>query len=251
MRRWRKEDREPFAAINADPRVMEFFPAPLTREQSDDLVEGIEQGFEEHGFGLWALELREGGELVGFAGLSVPEFEAHFTPAVEVGWRLARSAWGHGYATEAAGAALRFGFDRPGLEEIVSFTSAGNRRSRAVMERIGMSRDPGDDFDHPGIPAGHPLRRHVLYRVRAGRDSGRDGHLDHEGAGAIAVEAGFEEAGDAALDPGVEDVGAGLAQLLARAAAPPRDPPRRPQVHRRRRSGEARHAGGHRRARPL
>jgi ribosomal-protein-alanine N-acetyltransferase len=169
LRRWREEDREPFAAINADPRVMEFFLAPLTRGQSDELIGRIEEGFERRGFGLWALEPKEGGEVIGFAGLEVPGFEAHFTPAVEVGWRLARPAWGHGYATEAARAALRFGFDRVGLEEVVSFTSAGNLRSRAVMERIGMSRDPGDDFDHPGIPAGHPLRRHVLYRLRAPR----------------------------------------------------------------------------------
>ena len=167
LRRWREDDREPFAAINADPRVMEFFLAPMTSAQSDELIERIEEGFEEHGFGLWALEVRESNELIGFTGLSVPEFEAHFTPAVEVGWRLAAPAWGQGYATEAARAALGFGFDRAGLEEAVSFTSAGNRRSRAVMERIGMSRDPEEDFDHPWIPAGHRLRRHVLYRLRA------------------------------------------------------------------------------------
>ncbi|HEY7256190.1 MAG TPA: GNAT family N-acetyltransferase [Solirubrobacterales bacterium] len=166
LRRWRQADREPFAGINADPRVMEHFLAPLTRAQSDALVAEIEEGFEERGFGLWALELRETGELIGFTGLSVPEFEAHFTPAVEVGWRLAAPAWGRGYATEAARAALGFGFGPAGLEEVVSFTSAGNERSRAVMERLGMRRDPADDFDHPGIPAGDPLRRHVLYRLR-------------------------------------------------------------------------------------
>jgi ribosomal-protein-alanine N-acetyltransferase len=169
LRRWRREDREPFAAMNADPEVMEFFLAPLTRAQSDELIERIEQGFEQHGFGLWALEVRESKQLVGFTGLSVPEFEADFTPAVEVGWRLARPAWGQGYATEAALAALGFGFKRVGLEEVVSFTSVGNHRSRAVMGRIGMSRDPGEDFDNPMIPAGHPLRRHVLYRLRAPR----------------------------------------------------------------------------------
>ena len=169
LRRWREEDREPFAAINADPRVMEFFLAPLTRRQSDDLIDRIEDGFGRDGFGLWALERRDDGTLIGLTGLSAPEFEAHFTPAVEVGWRLASSAWGHGYATEAALAALGFAFDDAGLDEVVSFTSAGNRRSVAVMERIGMSRDPGGDFDHPAIPPGHPLCRHVLYRIRARR----------------------------------------------------------------------------------
>jgi len=164
LRRWCRDDREPFAAINADPEVMEHFPAVLTREQSDDLIEKIEAGFEVHGYGLWALELLASGELIGFTGLAVPEFEAHFTPAVEIGWRLARPAWGNGYATEAAEAALEFGFGEAGLAEVVSFTSAGNARSRAVMERIGMTRDPAEDFDHPGLPAGHPLRHHVLYR---------------------------------------------------------------------------------------
>lgn len=144
---------------------MEHFPAPLTRVQSDELIEKIEVGFEANGFGLWALELRESGELIGFAGLAVPGFEAHFTPAVEVGWRLARSAWGNGYATEAARAALDFGFEQVGLAEVVSFTTVGNERSRAVMERLGMSHDPADDFDHPRLPEDHPRRRHVLYRL--------------------------------------------------------------------------------------
>jgi len=169
LRRWRDADRAPFAQMNADPRVMEFFPAPLSREESDALITRIEAGFDRHGFGLWALEVRETGQLIGFTGLAPPEFEAHFTPAVEVGWRLAAPAWGRGYATEAARAAIAFGFERAGLEEIVSMTSALNERSRAVMERLGMSRDPADDFDHPGIPAGHPLRRHVLYRLSAPR----------------------------------------------------------------------------------
>ncbi|HEX5928685.1 MAG TPA: GNAT family N-acetyltransferase [Solirubrobacterales bacterium] len=167
MRRWQRRDREPFAAINADPAVMEFFPASLTRGESDALIDRIERGFERHGFGLWALELREGSELIGFAGLAVPPFEAHFTPAVEVGWRLARSAWGHGYATEAGRAALAHGFGPVGLEEIVSMTAVGNRRSRAVMERLGMTRDPADDFEFPTLPPGDPLRPHVLYRLRA------------------------------------------------------------------------------------
>ena len=169
MRRWRGGDGGPFAEINADPRVMEHHLAPLTRAQSDELIERIEAGFEERGYGLWALELRETEELIGFTGLAVPGFDAHFTPAVEVGWRLAAPSWGRGFATEAARAALEFGFGRAGLDEVVSFTSAGNERSRAVMERLGMVRDPADDFDHPGIPEGHPLRRHVLYRIRAPR----------------------------------------------------------------------------------
>jgi len=153
--------------MNADPAVMEHFPELLSSRQSDELVERIESGFAEHGFGLWALEVRETEEFIGFAGLAVPSFDAHFTPAVEVGWRLARSAWRNGYATEAARAAVCFGFEEVGLEEIVSFTVPANRRSRAVMERIGMSRDPADDFDHPGLPVGHPQRPHVLYRIGA------------------------------------------------------------------------------------
>ena len=151
--------------MNADPRVMEHFPATLGHSQSDELIAKIEAGFEERGFGLWALEIIASGEFVGFTGLSVPAFEARFTPAVEVGWRLAPSAWGSGYASEAGQESLRFGFEDLGLEEIVSFTSAGNARSRAVMERLGMRRDSADDFDHPQIPEGHPLRRHVLYRA--------------------------------------------------------------------------------------
>ena len=166
LRRWREEDREPFARLNADPEVMRWFPAPLGREECDALVDRCEQEFEEHGFGSWAVEVVGGEPFVGLVGLHVASFAAHFTPAVEVGWRLVRSAWGRGYATEAARAALAFGFERAGLEEIVSFTVPGNGPSRAVMERLGMARDPADDFDHPAIAAGHPLRRHVLYRLR-------------------------------------------------------------------------------------
>lgn len=163
MRRWRDSDREPFAALNADPVVMEHFPTTLTRAESDALVDRIEHAFGSEGFGLWAIEVRETGAFVGFTGLSVPRFDAFFTPAVEVGWRLARHAWGKGYASEAARAALRVGFEGHALSEIVSFTSVGNTRSRAVMERIGMTFDR--EFDHPALPAGDRLRRHVLYRV--------------------------------------------------------------------------------------
>jgi RimJ/RimL family protein N-acetyltransferase len=167
LRRWLPADREPFAALNADPEVGEFLPAALTREASDALAARIEAHFEAHGFGLWAVEAPGVTPFLGFTGLSIPGFQAHFTPCVEIGWRLAARFWGRGYATEAARAALAFGFESLRLGEIVSFTVPGNLRSRRVMEKIGMRRDPGDDFDHPALPEGHPLRRHVLYRVRA------------------------------------------------------------------------------------
>lgn len=167
MRRWRDSDREPLAAINCDPLVMEHFPAPLTREQSDGLIADIESHFERHGYGLWALEELASGELIGFTGLEVVSFQARFTPAVEIGWRLARSAWGCGYASEAALTALGAGFDRAGLDQIVSFTALVNERSQAVMQRIGMSHDRSDDFEHPSVPPLHSLSRHVLYRVTA------------------------------------------------------------------------------------
>jgi RimJ/RimL family protein N-acetyltransferase len=165
LRRWLESDFAHFAAVNADPRVTEFLPALMTREESDALVMRIEAHFEQHGFGLWAVELRETGAFAGFIGLAIPRFEAHFTPCVEIGWRLAAQYWGHGYATEGARAALKFGFEELGLGEIVSFTVPGNLRSRRVMEKIGMTHDPADDFDHPMLPEGHPLRRHVLYRI--------------------------------------------------------------------------------------
>lgn len=165
LRRWREEDRAPFAAMNADPRVMEFFRAPMDRAASDGFVDRIEAGFEERGFGLWAVEVPGVVPFAGFVGLSVPRFEAPFAPCVEIGWRLAFDCWGRGYASEGARLALRHGFAVAGLAEIVSFTAEGNLRSRAVMERIGMRRDPAEDFDHPLIPDGHRLRRHVLYRI--------------------------------------------------------------------------------------
>lgn len=165
LRRWRDEDRGPFAALNADPDVMEHFPSALTRAESDALAGRIESFLEANGYGLWAVERLDRGEFIGFVGLSVPSFEAPFTPAVEAGWRLAREHWGHGFATEAARAAVADGFERLGLEEIVSFTALSNVRSQAVMRRLGMTRDPAEDFDHPRLPEGHPLRRHVLYRL--------------------------------------------------------------------------------------
>jgi RimJ/RimL family protein N-acetyltransferase len=148
--------------------VAEFLAAPLSREQSDALIARIEAHFDEHGFGLWAVEVPGVAPLAGFVGLSVPPFEAHFTPCVEIGWRLAPSCWGSGYATEGARAALELGFGALGLDEIVSFTVPANVRSRRVMEKLGMSHRPDDDFDHPALPAGHPLRRHVLYRLARG-----------------------------------------------------------------------------------
>lgn len=166
LRGWRDEDRPPFAAMNADREVMQHFPAPLSRDESDALADRAAEHVEAEGWGLWAVEVRGTGEFIGFVGLAVPRFEAPFTPATEVGWRLARSAWGHGYASEAARAALDVGFQELGLDELVSFTAVGNTRSRAVMQRLGMTRDPAEDFDHPSLPPGHPLQRHVLYRVR-------------------------------------------------------------------------------------
>ena len=170
LRRWREEDREPFAALNADPVVMEHFPAPLDRAASDALAARADAHLAEHGWGLWAVEVAAGehrGRFAGFTGLAVPGWDAPFAPCVEVGWRLARWAWGHGYASEAARAALAVGFDELGLEEVVSFTAVTNERSQAVMRRIGMTRDPDGDFLHPGVPDGHPLQPHVLHRLRA------------------------------------------------------------------------------------
>jgi RimJ/RimL family protein N-acetyltransferase len=171
LRRWQAQDREPFAAINADPRVMEFFPGLLSREDSDARVEAIERHWAERGFGLWAVEAPGVAPFIGFVGLSVPRFESQFTPCVEVAWRLAAEYWERGYATEGARAAVEFGFGRLGLKEIVSFTVPANVRSRRVMEKLGMTRDPAEDFDHPLLPEGHPLRRHVLYRLPAAAQS--------------------------------------------------------------------------------
>lgn len=165
LRRWRDGDLEPFAALNADPRVTEFLGGPVSRVDSDAIAARIAAHFATHGYGLWAVEVPGELPFAGFVGLAVPAFEAPFTPCVEVGWRLAAACWGRGYASEAARAALAFGFASLGLREIVSFTAVANARSRRVMERLGMTYDPADDFDHPALPAGHPLRRHVLYRA--------------------------------------------------------------------------------------
>ena len=169
LREWREEDLEPFAGLNADPRVAEFLPHPLSRAESDALVERIVRHWVEDGVGQWAIERREDAAFLGFTGLARHRFEAPFMPAIEVGWRYAVEAWGHGYATEAARAALAFGFEVRGLDEIVSFTVPANARSLAVMARLGMTRDPADDFDHPNLPPESPLRRHVLYRLPRSR----------------------------------------------------------------------------------
>jgi RimJ/RimL family protein N-acetyltransferase len=144
---------------------MEYFPAELSREESNALASRIEADFEERGFGLWAVEIPSVTSFAGFIGLSVPRFEAPFTPCVEIGWRLAREYWGLGYAPEGARVVLDFAFQALGLDQVVSFTTPGNLRSRRVMEKIGMVHDPTDDFDHPAHPDGHRLRRHVLYRI--------------------------------------------------------------------------------------
>ena len=164
LRQWQEADHEPFAQLNADPEVMTHFPSLLTRERSDALARDISYSIEEQGWGLWAVEVVDGPSFIGFVGLNEPRFEAHFLPAVEVGWRLGREHWGYGYATEAARAAVDFGFWELGLDEIVAMVAPANARSRAVAERLGMTRDPADDFDHPRIPEG-PLQRHVLYRL--------------------------------------------------------------------------------------
>lgn len=166
LRSWRDEDRAPFAALNADPRVMEHFPSVLTRSESDALAARLQSSIDERGFGFWAVEVPGIADFVGFVGLAVPSFTAPFTPCVEIGWRIAREHWGKGIATEGARAALDAAFDELGLSEVVSFTATGNTRSRRVMERLGMRHDARDDFDHPALPEGHALRRHVLYRIR-------------------------------------------------------------------------------------
>lgn len=165
LRRWIPADLAPFAALNADPRVTEYLPRPLSQAESDAFVARIETHFDEYGFGLWAVEIPHTASFAGFIGLLVPHFQSHFTPCVEIGWRLGSEHWGHGYATEGARAVLAFGFEILRLTEVVSFTVPENARSRRVMERIGMVHKASDDFDHPLLPDGHPLRRHVLYRI--------------------------------------------------------------------------------------
>jgi RimJ/RimL family protein N-acetyltransferase len=167
LRSWLPTDVEPVTALSADPEVMRFFPRPSTREEIARLIDRQRANLGAGRPGLYAVERRDDERVLGFVGLAVPSFEAPFTPCVEVGWRLARDAWGRGYATEAATAALDHGFSALGLDGVVSFTAVANEPSRAVMRRLGMRHDPADDFDHPSIEPGHPLRRHVLYRLAA------------------------------------------------------------------------------------
>lgn len=162
---WSAPAREALAALNADPLVMEFFPAVQSRAETDELVDRIEAGFAEHGFGLWAVQRRDTGEFVGFTGLITRPDGTALAGEVEVGWRLARSAWGSGFASEAARAALAYGFDVADLPTVMSMTARINVRSWRVMERLGMLRDRAADFDHPALPVGHPLRRHVVHRT--------------------------------------------------------------------------------------
>jgi ribosomal-protein-alanine N-acetyltransferase len=165
LRRWRAGDLEPCAAMNADPRVMENFPAPLSGQESDAFIGRMEGCFEDCGYGLWAVELPGEASFIGCVGLVPVANDLPFAPAVEVGWRLARAHWGAGLAGEAASAAIAFAFDRLRLHELVAYTAERNERSRRLMDRLGMHHDPAEDFAHPGLPLGHPLVPHVLYRL--------------------------------------------------------------------------------------
>ena len=167
LRDWRDDDVEAWVTINADPRVTEFFPKAYTRELSEASAAAIRAQLRRDGFGWWALEIRGGPAFIGSIALQAVPFEAAFTPANEIGWRLAAQHWGQAYATEGARAALGFAFNELKWTEVVAFTAASNLRSQRVMERLGMSHNAGDDFDHPRVEVGHPLRRHVLYRIRA------------------------------------------------------------------------------------
>jgi RimJ/RimL family protein N-acetyltransferase len=167
LRRWTDDDREDFAQISANPEVMQYRLAPLSRQESDALIDQIEASFDENGFGLWTVERLEDGRLLGFTGFGTSDFGAPFCTAIDIGWTLARDVWGHRYATEGAVAAMDFAFDELQLNEVVAHTTQLNERSQAVMRRLGMTHDPGDDFDAPWYEIGHPRRRFVLYRMKA------------------------------------------------------------------------------------
>ena len=171
LRQWRPSDRVPFAEMNADPVVMEHYLRPLTADESNAFVDWIEQRWADDGMGLFAVEVKDGPPFIGYVGLDRPTFEAPFMPAVEIGWRLGADHWGRGFATEAATETVRFAFDDVGLSELVSFTTPQNVRSRSVMERIGMTHDPADDFDHPRFMDDNRPRRHVLYRIERSSDA--------------------------------------------------------------------------------
>lgn len=165
LREWLPEDLPFFAAINQDPKVMECLLRAMTEAETAAMIEKIQKHFKQHGFGLFACILKQTSNCIGLVGLNIPEFIAHFTPCVEIGWRLSSEAWGKGYATEAAKAVLKAGFEQFNLQEIVAFTVPSNKRSIRVMEKIGMTRDLNGDFDHPKVPNDHPLKTHILYRI--------------------------------------------------------------------------------------
>jgi RimJ/RimL family protein N-acetyltransferase len=166
LRTWKKEDVQPYFQINQDPRVIEFLRGALTVEQINDSMIADNSHQQQHGYALWATELKETKQLLGFIGLKYVDWSAHFTPAVEIGWRLGSQYWGQGFATEGAKAAVDYGFKKCGLKEIVSFTVPANMRSIRVMEKIGLKRDTKGDFAHPKLPANHPLSQHILYRLK-------------------------------------------------------------------------------------
>lgn len=165
LRTWKNEDANAYYQINQDPKVIELLRGPLTLEQVNDFISAVNKQQEKHGYTLWAVELKETGKFIGFIGLNYPDWKSHFTPAVEVAWRLGSQYWGKGYATEGAKASLDYGFKQCGLKEIVSFTVPANIRSIRVMEKIGLKRDLNGDFAHPKLPANHPLSQHILYRL--------------------------------------------------------------------------------------
>lgn len=174
LRPWHKADLVPFAAMNADVQVMEHFPSVMSAQESEAFVnDRIQPHFADYGYGLWAVERQDTALFIGFVGLMWQTFPASFTPALEVGWRLSPESWGHGFATEAAAESLRVAFEDVAVPEVVSMTSTRNVRSIAVMRRLGMTTDPADDFDHPRVPEGHPLRRHVLFRISASQWASR------------------------------------------------------------------------------
>ena len=164
LRQWRKDDYAPFAALNADPTVMEYFPAPLKPAESDAMADRIFKLIEEKGYGFWAIEEKKSGDFIGFVGLNEPGYDLPFNPCLEIGWRLAKAYWGKGYASEAASKALEFAFEKLERDEVVSFTTTTNIRSQAVMRKLGF-RNSGSDFNHPALDDGHPLERHVLFKL--------------------------------------------------------------------------------------
>jgi RimJ/RimL family protein N-acetyltransferase len=182
LRAWREADLAPFAQLNADPQVMRYMPRHLSRAESDAFAAACQAQIAARGWDRWAVARRDSGDFVGAVGLSRATFAAAFTPCIEVAWRLRREQWGQGFATEAAAAALEFGFTRLELPEVLAFTVPANRASRAVMERLGMRHHPAEDFEHPRVPPGHALRAHVLYRLTRADWDARRAHAATPGA---------------------------------------------------------------------